>query len=853
MKSRSGMTGRSAVTGRGAMAGRSAKKKGLREDRLEKARATTDEQKKLEAKRKEKLLKKRGPSIVVLGAVKKQSKPTVLTILFAALMATLLGTGFSCMLTTTYDLKVYYIAFVPILAVLSLGMAYCHASESKTTPIVLAAFLAILSFGIVMFDLLHVGVQAGYAYSIMQKHAFHSLRPFFTTVEEFDKHKTSVTLLFLLISQIPAFFTTFVIVRRKNILLSLVWYLPYLFCSTIIVFKLPDAWPCVLAISGVLILLIFQSVRMLGDETVDVRMLKIAVPVVLLCGMLYMFFPTSGYDKDKLADTGFTQIQGLMKQVGNTLGIGDSTPKESEDALAQEKERGYKGCIIANPDERSAPDVSPGFEDLTKIGYFDPPDVKLLSVTRYYNDTETHVVTLTGRMIYLRCAAMEQMLGNSWKTAYYGELKPEEKYLTGASEIPLREADYVLQLHPYMELPIYLVPEYTDYMYLTSESRYADMEIEVRRIWNISECIPNYGDDTYEYAYNMIPQKTEAEWDPKYLEEEVYGTCLEVPEETRNSILESGVLPKWYLEVMDGTREMSTAEKVGTVVEYVRNLRPYNVETPYPPQDMDFVTWFMTKAPSGFCVHYSTTAAVLLRILGVPTRYCNGYLASIDPYGTKGEVSMKNAHSWIEFFDPDYGWVVDDPTPGNAMTASYYNAFAITGEYGDMDYDRGLSPTPKPKKKRMTPTPTPEPSDSDAPAAIAAARKVTRNPVAMPVLSILLAFVAVRLAYVFFWKRKFNSEDTNAAAIGYGKYFSLHLFILAATGSRVADSIVKKAEYSDSTITEEELLKLVRFGEHNLKKQKEGRARSARFLSWLLRVKLPHSAKKKRETEDPDT
>ncbi len=819
-------------------AGKNRNKKRLTENRLEKAQASVAEQLALqEEKRKKELKKKRKKSSVTLvSAVRKESRPTTLTMIFSVILATMLGAGFTFMLTTTYDLKINYTLFTILLGLICWGTSYCHASESKSVPFVLAGFLGMLALFICAFDILNVQTQVNYAYSILQINAFSGLEPVYTDPKELNEIARPITLLALLINLIPAFFTTFVIEKRKHILIALVWYIPFLFCTTVIAFKTPDAWPCVLAVGGVLILLIFQFVRRLGDDTVDERMLKISVPVMIFCALLSAFFPVSDYDKDKLAEKHFTQVQDLFNDFGKNLPFGNWGGKKSGDD--DEPEVGFQGAIIANEDETVTTQTNVVSEDLRKAGFFNPPDVKLLKMIRYYNDTENHMVITVGRMIYLKCSSMEEMKGDSWQVHYYGDIKPQESYMLNASEIEGREADYVLSIQPYVPIPVYLIPEYVDHFYLSEESQYASAHIDVRRNWNLAESVLNPGESVYNYSFNMTPVKRTPEWNPEYLEE-VYGTCLEVPEETRKGILDSGILPKWYTEVLEGKSEMSTAEKVGSVIEYVRSLHPYDAQTPYAPEGADFVTWFMTQSQTGFCVHYATTAAVLLRMIGVPTRYVSGYLVSCDPYSTKFEVSMKDAHAWIEFFDPDYGWVMDDPTPGNGIAASYFNAYSIAKEYGDMNYDYRLSPTPRPKPvKKVTATPTPEVTVEEEESSGNKIPSFLTHPAFFGVLGILGFILLLRLAYIVFWKRQVGSGSVNHRAASYNKYYSMHNRILQAPPSRVVESIRKKAEFAEGDITDDELKKLVRFGEHNLKIQREGRPWPRRVLSRILRVKM---------------
>jgi len=95
--------------------------------------------------------------------------------------------------------------------------------------------------------------------------------------------------------------------------------------------------------------------------------------------------------------------------------------------------------------------------------------------------------------------------------------------------------------------------------------------------------------------------------------------------------------------------------------------------TPQPlPQDADFATWFLRDAKEGYCVHFATTAAVLLRALGVPTRYAEGYIVIRSDYekpqDAEGYVPIEDthAHAWAEVFDPvQLCWIPVEMTPSS--------------------------------------------------------------------------------------------------------------------------------------------------------------------------------------------
>ena len=123
-------------------AGKNRNKKRLTENRLEKAQASVAEQLALQEEKRKKELKKnrKKSSVTLVSAVRKESRPTTLTMIFSVILATMLGAGFTFMLTTTYDLKINYTLFTILLGLICWGTSYCHASESKSVPFVLAGF-----------------------------------------------------------------------------------------------------------------------------------------------------------------------------------------------------------------------------------------------------------------------------------------------------------------------------------------------------------------------------------------------------------------------------------------------------------------------------------------------------------------------------------------------------------------------------------------------------------------------------------------------------------------------------------------------------------------------------------------
>lgn len=77
---------------------------------------------------------------------------------------------------------------------------------------------------------------------------------------------------------------------------------------------------------------------------------------------------------------------------------------------------------------------------------------------------------------------------------------------------------------------------------------------------------------------------------------------------------------------------------------------------------------FLFVKRRGFCEHFSSSFAVLMRLAGVPARMVAGYHGGeYNPYGNFIVVRQLNAHAWCEVFLKGKGWTRVDPT---AMASS---------------------------------------------------------------------------------------------------------------------------------------------------------------------------------------
>ncbi len=72
---------------------------------------------------------------------------------------------------------------------------------------------------------------------------------------------------------------------------------------------------------------------------------------------------------------------------------------------------------------------------------------------------------------------------------------------------------------------------------------------------------------------------------------------------------------------------------------------------------------FLFERRLGFCEHYASSFATLMRLAGVPARVVLGYLGGeYNEFGRFFLVRQSDTHAWCEVWLPDSGWARVDPT-----------------------------------------------------------------------------------------------------------------------------------------------------------------------------------------------
>jgi transglutaminase-like putative cysteine protease len=119
-------------------------------------------------------------------------------------------------------------------------------------------------------------------------------------------------------------------------------------------------------------------------------------------------------------------------------------------------------------------------------------------------------------------------------------------------------------------------------------------------------------------------------------------------------------------------------ERAVRVQDYLRSGFAYDLDVPPAPEGRDAVDYFLFEQRGGFCSHFASAMAVLLRAQGVPARVASGYAMGEYDYGRGAfRVPGAAAHAWVEVYFTSYGWVEFEPTP--AQPALAYAEGAVAG------------------------------------------------------------------------------------------------------------------------------------------------------------------------------
>ena len=127
----------------------------------------------------------------------------------------------------------------------------------------------------------------------------------------------------------------------------------------------------------------------------------------------------------------------------------------------------------------------------------------------------------------------------------------------------------------------------------------------------------------------------------------------------------------------------AVAALVGRALAMIRRDFAYTLDVPLAGRNE--VDDFLFERRQGYCEHFSSAFAVLMRAAGIPTRVVTGYAGGYrNPIGDYWLIRRSDAHAWTEVWLPQRGWVRVDPTAAVAPERVYDTlADRASGTFGN--------------------------------------------------------------------------------------------------------------------------------------------------------------------------
>ncbi len=104
-------------------------------------------------------------------------------------------------------------------------------------------------------------------------------------------------------------------------------------------------------------------------------------------------------------------------------------------------------------------------------------------------------------------------------------------------------------------------------------------------------------------------------------------------------------------------------DKTLAIRDYLRQNITYNDQIAAPPDGVDPVHYVLFNSQEGYCNYYASAMAMMLRSQGIPARVASGYAqGEYSEDFISYRVRASNAHTWVEAYFPNYGWIQFEPT-----------------------------------------------------------------------------------------------------------------------------------------------------------------------------------------------
>ena len=549
----------------------------------------------------------------------------VLTLLSGFLLAFLLSFSGVLCVATGFSLSSQGLADLRVLALwcaaISLVFSACYTWRAG---LAVPAALVLLALGFWFYGGLELSIEAlCNTVSRRYNNAYHwgVVRWSGTELEDVSR-----TLALAGAASLLAASAAWTVCRRRPVFWALAAGLLSLLPCTMITTTVPAKGALFLWLLAMALLLVTQPIRRRDALQGGSITLYAALPAVLSLVLLFRLVPQEGYSGAQRAEKLLQSVESFFSRTVSNVGGGrDETVK------------------------------------LSRIGRMTEDPTPVMDVT----------ATVSGTY-YLRGRAYDIYTGTQWQDSGVDYDFPWPVLERGADMFSTRPRSSVA-IRTRNEEDILYLPYYTEsmlYQRLGSMQRNTEevSEYSFDRYLLDRLIHPSFvpGENVVLTNEQVIERLNHLGYNIRLPDESDSQAMTALPEETRLWAQDwaAQIASMYGLSLSDADPDALAA----VIGSYLRSCARYDLNTTRMPADQtDFVHWFLTQSDTGYCVHFASSAVVLLRAAGVPARYVSGFLVDAVA-GETVTVQQKNAHAWVEYWTLSSGWQILDPTPSATET-----------------------------------------------------------------------------------------------------------------------------------------------------------------------------------------
>lgn len=327
---------------------------------------------------------------------------------------------------------------------------------------------------------------------------------------------------------------------------------------------------------------------------------------------------------------------------------------------------------------------------------------------------------------YFRTAVLDDFYGDSWSSDSEKESRPET--------IPPGTATRRIESRIQMKA---LARKYLPTIYNVQSISADDVTfLEGSVVFAESSDINSYSVRSNVPTQNLTP-------------EQIATTSQDIPESVESSIL----IPQDFDEgIIELSQEIASGRS--SIYEQVIALRDffldgsftYDLNVDYTSSTQAMVDFLEERR--GFCEQFATTYAAMARSVGIPARVVVGFTPGEADLNGQFEIRSRQAHSWVEVYLADYGWLTVDPTPAGPLP-------------GQAPTNIGAAVVTTTTTTAPTTTVTPNDSTALTTTTIAQNTRSAQESQGSNVMPATLTFIALALAggaFLFMRKRYWNDD-----------------------------------------------------------------------------------------------